>query len=250
MTASNDDLANARLRIYQLEQELARGADSHALCVGSHNNLVRPDIGRMTSLIPIVVPLAFVVLALRVPSFAAVALGAMLVALVLFYVLRGTTIMTGPNELALLKHRNDETKFAWLGPGRVVRLARGVTAQSVWLNVTDASFLMEDVTARDGIVRVQVFAIVAVRRDNEGMQRAARVLQTISLAAIARAALRDAVRSAVQDACVNDVVQDKGITATVYQTGGKSLMDLGIQLIHVGLVQLQEQTPLEGRKQW
>lgn len=250
MTASNDDLANARLRIYQLEQELARGTDSNSLRVGSHNNLVRPDLGRMTSLIPIIVTLAFVILALRVPSFAAVALGAMLVALVLFYVFRGTTIMTGPNELALLKHHSDDTKTAWIGPGHVVRLARGVTAQSVWLNVTDASFSMDDVTARDGIVRVQVFAIVAVRRDNEGMQRAARALQTTSLGAMARAALREAVRGAVEEACVSDVVQDKGITAKVYQTVGKSLMDLGIELIQISLVQLQEQTPLEGRKQW
>ena len=101
-----------------------------------------------------------------------------------------------PNEVAILRARDAPAGAppSWVGPGRVVRLRRGAAVESMSLRAVPVSWTAVDVETEDARLDVDLFAVVAVRRDEEGIERAVRTFGAGPVAPITQAALEDALR--------------------------------------------------------
>ena len=243
MSVYRDDLTAARERIRALEEELAsiHQREATALDTDSHD-LVRPSSSRTAALVALVGALVVGFVALRVPTIAPLSVVAFLV-LVLVLVLRGRTFVVRPNEVAVVQSRSAQSAqpATWIGPGRVVQLKRSATVESLSLRALPVSWTSEDVSTADAHIDVDLFAVVAVRRDEEGIVRAVRTFGSGSVAPITQAALDDALRLCAKDTPLSYFLdRDAGLRDRMRRKGRESLDELGVKLVTIGTLDVRK----------
>ncbi len=251
MNVYRDDLTAARQRIRALEDELKsiQRREATPLTSGARS-LARPGSSRASAAFAIVGVLVVGFVALRVPAIAPVALVAFLVA-GLVIALRGRTIVVRPNEVAVLKARSKDASERiqdWVGPGRVARLRRSVEVESLCLRAAPVSWTADSVATETMLLDLDLFAVVAIRRDEEGIERALRTFGTGPLAPLVQAALEDALRACARDTPSSHFLErEAGLRDRLRRKGRESLDELGVKLITIGVVDAREHAEIEGK---
>lgn len=243
MSAYRDDLIAARERIRALEAELQslqrRDPPQTA------RKLVQADGAYSPILLPLVAVLLLGFVALRVTAVAPVALGAALLTLLIFS-LRGRSIVVRPNEVAVVRGRNRQELPVWVGPGRMVRLKRFATTESLSLRAMPISFTVQGLPTADDWFDVDLFAVVAVRRDEEGIDRAVRTCDGGSLEQIAQAALEDSLRSCAAPMPSSELRGDTAARDRLRRISRESLHELGLELLLIGFLDIRPHATSKG----
>ncbi len=235
MSAYRDDLAAARERIRALESEvrsLQRQNEASLQTAGS--DLVQPGTSHVPTTLALggVLVLGFV--ALRVTTVAPLALGALLL-LLLILSLRGRALVVRPNEIAVVRGKRESIP-TWVSSGRVARLRRGATAESLSLRAQPLSFTLQGLTTADTTIQAEVFAVLAVRRDDEGIERAVRTFGAGPIEPVSQAALEEAIRTLAKGVPSKDLLTRRGGTCDrLRRACRESLHELGVDLLMVGL---------------
>jgi uncharacterized membrane protein YqiK len=243
MSVYRDDLTAARERIRALEQELQSIQRREATTLQNPaHDLVQTGSSHTSTAIALVGVLITGFVALRVPTIAPVAVVAVLLGFVVL-ALRGRSIVVRPNEVAVVRPRGAEASAlppVWVGPGRVVRLRRGADVESLSLRAVPVSWTAHDVTTADGRLDIDLFAVVAVRRDEEGIERAVRTFGVEPIAPITQAALEDALRHCVQTTASSDLRgHDAGLRDQLRRRGRESLEEFGVKLVSIGTLDVR-----------
>lgn len=243
MSVYRDDLTAARERIRALEDELTSIRRREATTPDKvPDDLVRPGGSRSAAVVALAGALVVGFVALRVPAIAPLSLVVFLV-VALVLALRGRTFVVRPNEVAIVRPRSADPRAlpaAWVGPGRVVRLKRSAEVESLSLRATPVSWTSDGVVTTDARVDVDLFAVVAVRRDEEGIERAVRTFGAGPLAPITQAALEDALRFCAKDSPVSHLQErDAGFRDRLRRKGRESLDELGVKLVTVGVLDVR-----------
>ena len=239
MSAYRDDLAAARERIRALETEiqtLQRQNETSLQTAGSH--LVQPGASHSPTTLALggVIVLGFV--ALRVTTVAPLALGAVLL-LLLILSLRGRALVVRPNEIAVVRGKHESIP-TWVSSGRIARLRRGATAESLSLRAQPLSFTLQGLATADAQVNAEVFAVLAVRRDDEGIERAVRTFGAGPIEPISQAALEETLRAVAKDVPSKELLARRGGTCDrMRRACRESLHELGVDLIMAGLIDVR-----------
>lgn len=249
----NDDHAElmaARMRIYQWED------DSRGERLARLDGVERESGGALVSrpmqfaalspaMVTLVGAVAVWVFVTRVPSVAPVAFGLTLALLVVLYWLRWGTKVTGPHEAWLLRRagsRRTDGEGSGLGakligPSMMVRVRRGVVVHRVLLHAVDASLELQDVACGDGLVDVEVAAVVAPRRDTRALVRAAVASEVAPLAVLGRAVVAEAVAVVVHGASVQLLENRAHLGESLRRQVRQPLHELGLEVLDLAVVQ-------------
>lgn len=249
MSVYRDDLTAARERIRALENELRSIQRREETSLQRPQDLVRPGSSRATTAVALIGVLVVGFVAIRVPAIALVALVAFLFVGILL-ALRGRTFVVRPNEVAVVRPKGAPASASapvWVGPGRVVQLKRSAQVDSLSLRATPVSWTVETVQTADGVLDVDLFAVVAVRRDEEGIERAVRTFDTGPISPISQAALEDALRRCASDvSCTQFRDRDAGLRDRMRRVGRESLDELGVKLVTIGTMDVRVRDRAEG----
>jgi uncharacterized membrane protein YqiK len=243
MTAYRDDLLAARERIRALEVELQDrerkdGSQSDRLLARSESVLTNVTV-------PLILVVLLGFLALRVVALAPLALGAAVLTLFIFS-LRGRSVVVRPNEIVVVRDKKSGGQTVWVGPGRVFRPARGTMTESLSLRAKPLSFVIQSLSTADDWFDVDVFAIVALRSDEEGIDRAVRSIDGGAMEQIARAALEEGIRNCVKDTPSAEFKTGAFVKGRFRKTAREVLHDFGIELLQVGFVEVRPLTTSKG----
>lgn len=243
MSAYRDDLTAARERIRALEAELQSLQRRDA--PQTSRALVQADSAYSPVVFPLIAVLLLGFLALRVTAVAPVAVGAALLTLLIFS-LRGRSIVVRPNEVAVVRGKNKDERPMWVGPGRIVRLKRFATTESLSLRAMPISFAVQGLPTADDWFDVDVFAVVAVRRDEEGIDRAVRTFDGGALDQIAQAALDDALRGCAEKTPSSELLTSASARDRLRKAGREALHELGLELLQVGFLDVRPHVTSKG----
>lgn len=244
MSVYRDDLTAARERIRALESELQslQRRDDSSMTRTDVHNLARPGQSHATTAVALIGAVFVAVFALRVPVLAPIAIVSVLFGVALL-ALRGKSIVVRPNQVAILRPKRADASAppVWIGPGRMARLKRPVSMESLSLCAAPVSWTASTVRTRDGSLDADLFAIVAVRRDEEGIERAVRTFGGGPISPITQAALEDALRRCARDVTTADVRgRDAGFRDRLRRLGREALDELGVKLVMIGLIDTRE----------
>ncbi len=245
MSVYRDDLNAARERIRSLEGELqslqrreaSQGKESQDK--NRKSELARLGASHSSTLFVFTGAVVVAFVALRVPVIAPIAAVLVLVTLLL-HVLRGRIIAVRPNEVAVIRPKHDAlaSSALWIGPGRVARLDRAANVELLSMRAHPISFTAIDVATKDAHVDIDVFAVVAIRRDDDGIERAIRSFGSKPITAIAQAAIEDALRRTSRDASSDRIEKrDAEVRERLRRLGRECLDELGAKLVVVGIME-------------
>ncbi|HNS98052.1 MAG TPA: SPFH domain-containing protein [Polyangiaceae bacterium] len=241
MSIYRDDLAAARERIEALETELRHLQRKNEVPWRSDDSLVQPrsSFGRTALALGGVLLLGL--LALRITAIGPLAAGSLLL-LLLILSLRGRTLVVRPHEVAMVTVKQGQ-RYSWVAPGRTAQLRSGSVAESFSLRAIPIFFEMRHLPAVDTALRVEVFAVVGGRLDEEGIERAVQIAATTPMEPVVRAALQEVVREVVKDASYSDLAARTGsLRERLRRECRESLHRFGVEVLVVGWLDVREES--------
>ena len=238
MSIYRDDLAAARERIEALETELRHLQRKNEVPWRSDDSLVQPrsSFGRTALALGGVLLLGL--LALRITAIGPLAADDLL----LILSLRGRTLVVRPHEVAMVTVKQGQ-RYSWVAPGRTAQLRSGSVAESFSLRAIPIFFEMRHLPAVDTALRVEVFAVVGGRLDEEGIERAVQIAATTPMEPVVRAALQEVVREVVKDASYSDLAARTGsLRERLRRECRESLHRFGVEVLVVGWLDVREES--------
>ena len=124
-----------------------------------------------------------------------------------------------------------------IGPSMMVRVRRGVVVHRVLLHAVDASLELQDVACGDGLVDVEVAAVVAPRQDTRALVRAAVASEVAPLAVLGRAVVAEAVAVVVHGAPVRLLENRAHLGESLRRQVRQPLHELGLEVLDLAVVQ-------------
>ena len=240
MTVYRDDLAAAQQRIQGLEAEIeSLQRDRPSLRMMAPSQFPQANTSSIATVVAVVVALVVGLIVFRMTALVLAGLVAFLVALFCL-VPRGRRLVVRPNEVALLRCRRTRNA-TWVGPGRVVPIHSSLAVESISLCAQTFTLAMREIRTLDGVVDAKVVAVLAIRKDEEGLERAVGSCVAGPLGAISKAVIENTVAGIVKGTASRDLVTHRRETHhRLQQSCRKSLHELGLDLLMFGLMDVRE----------